>query len=334
MILYILGFIFMGLFIISLKIKHSYLPPSIFVLYGLISFILGLLKYSNIKFIFMVRYFFYIITGFTMAFIPLILLLVALLIFIRIKKDKHWSWNRLFDLLIVIIFVTIAGLTLWATMHLTQENLSDFISLYSLITMYFIASFISFIFINESIHYVSKDVAYQTLIVLGLQLEQDNQVPKILRRRLDKAISIYKKQVNTYKVYPQIIVTGGVVGNIDDSEASQMKRYLLYQGIPENQIVIEDLALNTNQNLSLSQDLIDRKYLDKPILIVTSRFHLLRTAYLAGQLGMEVSFIGAVSSLKLWPYQIVREYLAYFVLTKEWHVLYILFLIYYSLFMI
>lgn len=331
MILYGVGFVFVGLLILSLIFPKLPLPPTVCGLYALTSFMLGLLKYSNLKFIFMVRYFFYLIAGFTMGFIPLILILLALLIFLKWEHQQAAWWLKLFDLIVIVAFLGISAVTYWAVFNLNRESFNLFISSYSLITMYFLSSFLSFVLINQIIHYWHYHRDYGTLIILGLKLEKQNEVPELLLRRLDKAIQIYRQQVDRKTIQPQIIVSGGVVGHIDQSEAFMMKDYLLSRGIPAEQIVMEDDALNTNQNLTLSQDLIEEYCLQEPILIVTSRFHLLRTSFLARRLAIRVYLVGSLSTLQLWPYQIVREYLAYFILTKGWHFFYLVFLIIYSL---
>lgn len=332
MILYGVGFVFVGLFILSFIFPKVPIPPTICGLYALTSFMLGLLKYSNLKFIFMVRYFFYLIAGFTMGFIPLILILVALLILLKWRTSTEAWWVKAFDLLVIVVFMSISAITIWAVLTFNRESFTLFISSYSLISMYFLSSFLSFVLINQIIHYWHYHRDYGTLVILGLKLEKANEISELLLRRLDKAIEIYKDQLNNKKVEAQIIVTGGVVGHIDQSEAFMMKDYLLSRGIPDQQIVMEDDALNTNQNLTLSQDLIEKYQFQEPILIVTSRFHLLRTSFLARRLAMRVYLVGSLSTLQLWPYQIVREYLAYFILTKGWHFFYILFLIIYSLY--
>lgn len=331
MILYIMGLVFAGLAILALVFRIHSLPPTILGLYALTSFIIGLLRYSNLKFIFMVRYFFYIITGFTMAFIPFILLLLSIIIGMKLWQKKEALWNQIMDGFIMVIFILIAGITIWALFNLTDDRLNQVISIYTLITMFFLSSFISFIMINGIIHYFPNFKTYQTLIILGLRLEKENQVPSLLIKRLDKGIEIYRRQVRRHKIKPQIIVSGGTAGHISYSEASMMASYLVAEGIPREQIVIEPVALNTEENLALSRNLIQKHHLSESILVITSRFHLLRTAYLAGGLNFAADYTGARASVRLWPYQIVREYLAYFVLTKEWQVFYIIFLIYFAL---
>lgn len=50
-----------------------------------------------------------------------------------------------------------------------------------------------------------------------------------------------------------MIISGGVIGQSEDSEASVLRRALISRGIPEHVILVEDRAVNTGQNVILTR---------------------------------------------------------------------------------
>lgn len=151
---------------------------------------------------------------------------------------------------------------------------------------------------------VSNNFDY--LIVLGAGLN-NGKVPPVLAARLDYAVKLCRLNRQ-----PQIIVSGGYVHNDHLSEAQAMGEYLLKQGIESNQIMYEDRAMNTWQNLRNSMELIsaDWRGLSAPqIIVVTSSFHVLRARSYARQLGLNLSFAAAPTPWQYQPLAVVRDYL-------------------------
>ncbi len=76
----------------------------------------------------------------------------------------------------------------------------------------------------------------------------------------------------------KIIVSGGT-GTLTArkiTEADQVKKGLLYCGVPDSVIFIENRSHNTAENARLSHKLIDSLHLKGNILLVTSAFHMRR----------------------------------------------------------
>lgn len=330
MVLYYLGIAFTALMGVAFLLPHRHLSPSLYGLYAFTSFALGLLRYSHLKVFFIVRYFFYVMTGFIMVLVPILLILIALLILTRLVWHNENRFEQSVNFLIVLGFFLATLLSVWGGLTFGQENLNQLIDIYSLVAMYFSTSFLGYICWNGVIHLMPKKYPVQTIIVLGMALDQENFLPSSLIKRLDKALKLFLQQQAAYQIHPRIIVTGGNVGRTTQSEASMMQRYLISQGVAAQAIVVEDDALNTNENLKLSGRLIAQHQLPQPIMIVTSHYHLMRTAFLARKMDLRADFIGTGSSVIMWPYYIVREYLAYVTLTKGWNFIYLVFLIIYG----
>ena len=69
----------------------------------------------------------------------------------------------------------------------------------------------------------------------------------------------YSKTVELYRagLFEYIVVSGGITGDLVESEASIIKKGLVKRGYPEAKILVEDQATNTGQNVDLSMKVID-----------------------------------------------------------------------------
>ena len=178
--------------------------------------------------------------------------------------------------------------------------------IYRAIIVIFIASFIflqSAILINM---YKTKDIDsiknVNTMIVLGAKVNKDG-VSKTLKLRLDKAIEYYNKNK-----YINIIVSGGKGEDEPISEALAMKNYLVENGVNEKNIILEDKATTTLENIIFSKEIMDGMNLENRVLIVTSDFHLFRGQIIASILGIENEGLCSISSLSSRIYYMIREY--------------------------
>lgn len=329
MTLILLGGCFMILMFVAIYRKYPVQPWPIYTLFAGTSFLLEGLLNGKFRWVYMLRYFFYVMTGFIMTVIPLLIILLALLIVMELahRPINQWgTWLR--SIISVLILLGISGITSYGVIYFNQRQLNHLINSYSLVSMYFVVSFLCFILLNEAIHYFPKKGEIRTLIVLGYAVDRQGQMSLALIRRLDKVVDIYQTYQNKRKPLPKIIVTGGIVGDYDLSEASVMRQYLIEQGVAEDNIVMEEQAMNTDENLYLSARLISQEDLHPPVFIVTNRFHLMRTKILAGYQDLRANYIGVGGPCHLWPYQIMREYIAVMTMVKEWNIIYILCLIY------
>ena len=92
-----------------------------------------------------------------------------------------------------------------------------------------------------------------------------------------------------------------------------MQAYLLANGIPESDILVEDTSFNTRQNLKNAQALLGGNV--KKVLIVTSAYHLPRALALAKDTGFEACGVGSPIKPIYWPKNHFREALAW---VKYW----------------
>lgn len=165
------------------------------------------------------------------------------------------------------------------------------------------------IFVTVKEHTVPEADPSQTdaIVVLGAQVRADGTLSVQLQWRLDKALEIYRD-------YPQLIVVCGAKGMDEPvTEAEAMRVYLVENGVPEDQVLIDDSSFNTRQNLSNAKKLLPEGA--KNVLIVTSNYHLPRALALASDVGLEACGVGSPIKLVYWPKNHFREALAW---VKYW----------------
>lgn len=135
---------------------------------------------------------------------------------------------------------------------------------------------------------------YDAIVVLGCKLDSLGRPSRYLAERLD----------TTYDVYAEsrmpVIISGS------DEEVYVMRDYLIDLGIDENDITVDSKGVNTYNSFKN----LDNNY--KKIVIISQKYHLYRSIYLAEHFGYES--VGISSYLPGGPYwtikNTVREYLS------------------------
>lgn len=141
------------------------------------------------------------------------------------------------------------------------------------------------------------------------------RVPPLLASRLDRAIEIYRAEVATGH-RPLLITSGGKGSDEAVSEASAMASYLLDKGVPGDSVVLEDRSTTTRENLLYTRQLLGERGTSTRMVLVTSNFHILRTAILARTLQLDAEVTGARTAFYYWPSAFLREFIAILVANK------------------
>ena len=123
---------------------------------------------------------------------------------------------------------------------------------------------------------------------------------------LDKAIEVYRRD----KTPPKLIPSGGKGSDESLSEAEAMKNYLVEQGIPEEDIIMEDQSKTTFENLKFSKDILDGMEGRKYTALVTSNYHVYRALRYCKQVGLKCTGIGSRVAFYYWPSALIREFIA------------------------
>jgi uncharacterized SAM-binding protein YcdF (DUF218 family) len=148
-----------------------------------------------------------------------------------------------------------------------------------------------------------KDLDY--IIVLGAQM-RDYGPSIIFKYRLDAAYEYLSENPDTI-----CIVSGGQGANESVSEGDGGKEYLVSRGIASDRIIAETKAMDTNENIQYSLDIMKRAAGSDNKLrigVVTNNFHVFRGVHLAKKLtDDEVCGIAAYTVPWYLPNNMVRE---------------------------
>lgn len=136
-------------------------------------------------------------------------------------------------------------------------------------------------------------------IILGAGIFTE-QVTPMLKSRLDTALSL----ANQSKSSPIFMVSGGQGPDEPISEALAMQRYLLAQGVPKKQILMEDQSTNTVENMAYSKPFFPHQ----KGVCVTSEFHILRALKIGQQQGLSLVGYGASSPIVFRARSLIRDY--------------------------
>ena len=174
--------------------------------------------------------------------------------------------------------------------------------------------------INEPIDY---------LIILGCAIRGDGTPTPLLRGRVDRALTFEREQFQRTGRHAKFVPSGGQGSDEVISEAESMKRCLVEQGVPAEQIILEDRSVNTYQNMAFSKRVIeeDAGSLDGVgVAFSTTNYHVFRGYTLADRVGMTVKGLSAKTKLYFFPNAFVREFIG-LLWEKRWRHLFFIALI-------
>ncbi|GAA5073717.1 YdcF family protein [Nocardia iowensis] len=152
------------------------------------------------------------------------------------------------------------------------------------------------------------------IVVHGSGLLGD-RVPPLLASRLDRAVELYRAEIAAGR-RPVLITSGGKGSDEAVSEAAAMAGYLVDKGVPAENVVLEDRSTTTRENLLYTKRLLGERGTSTRMVLVTSNFHILRTAILARRLDLDAEVTGAKTAFYYLPSAILREFAAILVAYK------------------
>ncbi len=154
------------------------------------------------------------------------------------------------------------------------------------------------------------------IIILGCMIREDGTLFPLIRGRVDRAIRFYQDQLRATQKKAVFVPSGGKGANEPISEAEAMKRYLLEQGIEEDQILMEDQSKNTAQNMRFSRKLIGE---GKKVVFSTTNFHVFRSGVIAREEEFDAEGIGSPTKWYFWPNAYIREVIG--MISYKWRTL-------------
>jgi uncharacterized SAM-binding protein YcdF (DUF218 family) len=155
------------------------------------------------------------------------------------------------------------------------------------------------------------------VIVLGTGLGKRGQVTPLLASRLDRGREVWES-LAARGGRPVMIVSGGQGSDERTPEAEAMAAYLAERGFPAGRLAREDRSRTTEENLAFSKVIMDAAGPASPdergarCVIVTSNYHVFRTAIIARKAGIRGQVTGARTAGYYWPSAMLREFAAVF----------------------
>ncbi|MFF4186201.1 YdcF family protein [Streptomyces sp. NPDC001691] len=178
----------------------------------------------------------------------------------------------------------------------------------------FLAGYLSFLFAC----FIGYAVLYQRVagrrpvdfvVVLGAGLTDGSVVPPLLASRLERALTLYRRQKARGRS-PILLVSGGKGSDEQVPEAEAMADYLTGRGVPDEHVVRENSSTSTEENLKFSRELMERLRPGYRCVIVTNDFHAFRAAVLARRAGVPGEATGSPTAAYYWPSATLREFVA------------------------
>ncbi len=186
-----------------------------------------------------------------------------------------------------------------------------FINLYAALYLYLECMLVGTIIASLIVvrYHPARDKDY--MIILGCGIRKDSTPTPLLRGRIDRALRFYRKQKEENGKEMIFVASGGQGKDEVISEGLSIKRYLMEQGIPEEQIILEDRSTSTFENMKFSKEKIEEHEpitKDTRIAFSTTNYHVFRSGLFARRVKMRAIGIGAKTVWYFWPNAWVREF--------------------------
>lgn len=269
-------------------------------------------------------------------------ILIALFGFISLLIFLYWNAlvvlrkerRSLPNLLTLLLAIFLTGILIYN--HFIAQNLplwlSTLLSGLPVIMFYFAVAFLNFLTVSLLYQFNHPRYRQDYIIALGAGLIDGERVTPLLARRIDTAISFYRRQLTKTQKQAQLLMSGGQGPDEKISEAQAMKNYALSQGIPEDAILLEDRSTNTLENMRFSKAIMEHHSPEGYQAIFTSNnYHIFRAGMYARAAGLKADGLGAKTAFYYLPNAFLREYIAILMMHKKRHLIVVTLIMAFSL---
>lgn len=133
------------------------------------------------------------------------------------------------------------------------------------------------------------------ILILGAGIKKDGTPSDMLRDRLMRGIELYNNGA------APIILVSGDNSRTDYDEVGTMENFLIENGVPADAIVKDHAGFSTYESLYRAKEI----FCAEKIIIVTQKYHLYRSLFVAEKLGLEA--VGVDADLHTYRGQTYRE---------------------------
>ena len=170
------------------------------------------------------------------------------------------------------------------------------------------ACFLAFAAHTALYAWIARRAPARAVIVLGSGLVRGGVSP-LLAARLEEAVTAARERSHS-DASPVLVPSGGQGRDEPRPEGAAMAEWLRQRGVADADILVEDRARTTRENLLYSVQLLERHGVPAPYLLVTNNYHAPRAALLARALGIDAQAIGSPTAWYFWPSAYLREFTA------------------------
>lgn len=210
----------------------------------------------------------------------------------------------------LIVGVIVLALPVISVVLIVQFNMTGFwfAALIGLASAYASVAFVSFAVYSVVYGRMRHQFAPSAIVIHGSGLIR-GRVPALLRGRLDRGLRVYGAELARGN-HPVLVPSGGQGDDEPRPEGEAMAEYLREQGVPDADILPETRSTSTRENIARSIELLDEANRRGPIMLVTSDYHVLRTASLARRMNVDAQVVGSRTARYYVPSAFIREFIA------------------------
>ena len=146
------------------------------------------------------------------------------------------------------------------------------------------------------------------ILVLGCAIRRDGTPTPLLRGRLERALAFSRAQQAQGGKAPCFVLSGGQGSDEVISEAECMRRWLAEQGVPAEQMLLEERSTDTAENMRFSKELILARNPAAKVAFSTTNYHVFRAGLKARRVKLRAQGMGCRSKWYFWPNAAVREF--------------------------
>lgn len=292
---------------------------AVFLLSILITHIVALAQYTKAPDVDLTH----IILG-TLAFSPInyvlysspFILVLSIALFVSNVSLLRHERKRLVNFLgILLAFMLVGGMVFLFLRNSYVSGSFEEVVVYDVITtllsafyLYFECMIIGSIAANAVVVQHKPAYGWDFIIILGCGIMKDGTPTPLLKGRIDRALLFYRQQLESTGRKAVFVPSGGQGSDECISESACMKQYLLENGIPETQIIMEDQSASTFENMKYSKEKIMAANPEGKVLFSTNNYHIFRSGLFARRVKMRAQGIGCRTKWYFWPNALVREF--------------------------
>lgn len=249
---------------------------------------------------------------------PFVLITTLLISGIQLIRREGFSLSHLLSLGFGVCYI--AYLVGWPMLSdIRKDDVWNFLYAYLSFVFFITLSIFALYTISSFLNLLrNRRRTYRYIVVLGCGLMNGTEVTPLLSGRIQKGIEAYRQNPGS-----KLVFSGGKGNDEALPEGEAMKRYAIQNGIPEEDILVENQSVSTRENLQFSYRLIQQDAQEDTgnLLVVTNRYHVFRALLLAKHLGIPCDGRGSRTKLYFALNAFIREWIAYLVFWRKKYVI-------------